>query len=85
MSKPARKKYYICMSDLGLEHDFEPEGTHAGHVDDDEQRAVCPCKWKGPIRDFRFQAKEDLLGHYEKMGTLVCYLDVKINRERLVA
>lgn len=36
-----------------------------------ERRARCRCKWRGIERRFEYQAREDLLSHFRKIGTLV--------------
>lgn len=43
---------------------------HLGQIDYEYHQAFCTCGLKGKIRDFIYQAKEDLLNHYKKIGRL---------------
>lgn len=48
-------------------------GEHGGYILTDEHRAAkatCRCGFKGPQRQYRYQANQDLLTHLRERGTL---------------
>jgi hypothetical protein len=50
-----------------------PDFTHKGRVkvvDEIMLMAHCDCLFRGPLREYPYEASEDLLKHYRKAGTL---------------
>jgi len=43
---------------------------HIALIDPDRQKALCKCGFHGPERDYPYQAREDLMKHLKRMGTL---------------
>ena len=56
---------------------------HRGHIDDGSHKAICTCGAKFTIRNYRFEAMNDLLAYYMKKGTLYRYLVKPHYRERM--
>ena len=49
-----------------------PEYTHGGHIIELETyRGTFECGFMGPVRTYRYEANDDLLAHFRKMGTYV--------------
>lgn len=54
---------------LGLSR-AERHFKHTGRADEEEGRAICSCKWKGLVREHRYQALADLRQHYREKSEL---------------